>query len=226
METRTAIASAFIRDRLFPLHCLGCDAEGAWVCAVCNDTLLFLSPVWQAGPPLLSGTTAVFAYDQKVVHDAVYALKYAFAESVMSWIQEAIAAWLEEGGRGMFPRDAVLVPVPLHRRRYAERGFNQAELLARVLGDLLSLPVAPLLIRSRNTDHQARKTRVERLQNVADAFALSSWSADAVCAIGFHSTIILVDDVATTGSTFAACARPLYERGFTEIYGFSFGKET
>lgn len=205
--------------RLFPLLCLGCGKEGVWVCDACEDTLLCLPPVWQVVLPPLRGSTALFTYDQKVVRDMVIALKYRHAELVVPVMGRFIAQWLENGGSDIFPPDSVLVPVPLHRRRYAERGFNQAMLIAQVLGRIVGLPVVSVLRRTRATPHQTQQTRLARWQNVEGAFAVAH---DAVID---GRPIILVDDVTTTGATFAACARPLLAAGVQKIYGFAFARE-
>lgn len=210
----------WVFDRLFPLSCFGCDLEGSWICGACEDALLFLPPVWQQeGPAPLRGSAAVFTYDQRVVRDMVTALKYQYAERVVPVMGGLIARWLLDGGREMFPTDGVIVPVPLHRRRYAERGFNQAELIADALGRLLGQPVIDFIKRTRATRHQTRQTRLLRWQNVDGAFAV----ADDMVIDG--RPIIIVDDVTTTGATFAACARPLAAAGVQKIYGFAFARE-
>lgn len=213
-------AEQWFFDRLFPLHCFGCEREGYWVCGACEDALLFLPPVWQQeGPMPLRGSTAVFTYDQPMVRDMVTALKYQYAELIVPVMGDFIARWLSEGGADLFPADGVIVPVPLHRRRYAERGFNQAELIAEVFGRLLGQPVIGLLRRTRATLHQTRQTRLARWQNVDGAFVVDK---DAVID---GRPVIIVDDVTTTGATFAACARPLMAAGVEKIYGFAFARE-
>jgi ComF family protein len=97
--------------------------------------------------------------------------------------------------------DAQIVPVPLHPRRLAERGYNQAALLAVAMGRQACLKVSTgQLSRVRQTQAQARLDRRQRAQNLRDAFCVSGLS---------RSRIILVDDVVTTGHTVDACARVL-----------------
>lgn len=207
-----------VGDRLFPLNCLGCDAEGSWVCGACEDALLFLLPVWQEAVPPLQGVIAVYPYDAKVVREAVHALKYLYATAVVEWMNGAINAWCAAGGADLFSSDCVIVPVPLHRRRYVERGFNQAALIAMALGAAVGRPVAPLLRRIRATNPQMAQTRAGRLLNVYNAFAVIPGSA-------IPRTAIIVDDVVTTGATLAACARALETAGARTVYGFAFAKE-
>lgn len=218
MKGAVVAVDQFVTDRLFPLHCLGCDTEGSWVCGACEDALLFFPAVWREGPAPLVGVTAVYTYDQPVVREAVQALKYQYAEGVMTWMAQAIERWCSDGGDEMMPADAIIVPVPLHRKRYAERGFNQAALIAAVLGRVLGRPVMSLLRRKHATTPQVMQTRLGRMQNVADAFSVRSDTP-------VPATLVVVDDVTTTGATLAACARVLMAAGATRVYGFAFAKE-
>jgi ComF family protein len=99
----------------------------------------------------------------------------------------------------------VLVPVPLHARRLATRGYNQAALLAQELSDSAGLACLPrLLVRARETERQVGKARIERLTNAQGAFELRKPGPKRV---------VLVDDVVTTGSTVRACAQALMAGG-------------
>jgi ComF family protein len=103
------------------------------------------------------------------------------------------------------PRDVVFAPVPLHGKRLAERGYNQAALLARDLARGLGRKCSPrLLARTRDTEHQVGKSRLERLTNAQDAFVLREPAT---------SEVVLIDDVVTTGATVRACAQALARGG-------------
>jgi len=113
----------------------------------------------------------------------------------------------ESISRTLPPVDA-LVPVPLHPARQRERGFNQSEHLARILGTALNVPLAEDVIRRvRNTPSQTDLGREQRQHNVRQAF-----KADASQQTG--GRVLLVDDVLTTGSTLVACENALAEAGF------------
>jgi ComF family protein len=113
--------------------------------------------------------------------------------------------------------DAIL-PVPLHPLRRRERRFNQSELLARLLSDHTKLPMrTDLLIRSKETGTQVGLTEAQRRANVQGAFDVPE---------RFHGTLtgkrfIVVDDLMTTGSTLASCARALRRRGAGEVFGLT-----
>ena len=105
-----------------------------------------------------------------------------------------------------------LVPVPLHSRRFRERGYNQAwELCLTLRRRFPGLPLAPILRRTRYTTMQASLHREDRLNNLQGAFALSRlpWNRHRVSG----RTVLLVDDVLTTGATLSECARILIEEG-------------
>lgn len=103
--------------------------------------------------------------------------------------------------------DAV-VPIPLARSRYLERGYNQAERLAAGIAERMDIPVFDCLERTRSTRSQTSLSKTKRRTNVSGAFGLKS--KDATIA-GLH--VILVDDILTTGATTLAAARPLLEAG-------------
>jgi competence protein ComFC len=106
----------------------------------------------------------------------------------------------------------VIVPVPLHPARQRERGFNQAALLAERLGPHLGVPVRSVLQRVRYTTTQTAFDRGERIQNLRHAFRLRK-NADVR-----KLSVLLIDDVLTTGSTLSECARVLKENGARCVY--------
>lgn len=106
-------------------------------------------------------------------------------------------------------RSVFLVPVPLHKKRLAERGFNQAEALAKKIGERAHMPVCNVLRRDTHTSPQAKLAKAERLMNVKGVFSIG-----APLPAG---TPVLVDDVATTLSTLQECAAVLKEAGYEEV---------
>ncbi len=114
----------------------------------------------------------------------------------------------------------MLVPVPLHRKRLRERGYNQSALLAKQLGKLTGLPVEEnCLVRQRPASPQARSSNVEeRRQNVSGAFACVNDRLDG-------KKVILIDDVATSGATLEACADALKDSGVSAVWGLTFARE-
>ena len=148
---------------------------------------------------------AVDRYDGRM-KEVIHALKYERRRSIARPLGELMRL---TGARIL--RDAdVVVPVPLHPRREYQRGFNQADDLARHLG----VPVIPLLKRVVFTQSQIELPKEERHRNVKDAFA---FAPDSRSLIPDPRVVVLVDDVSTTGATLDACARVLKGNGVKEV---------
>ena len=219
-------------DILFPPYCVGCGKEGAFICLSCRRALPRITPPicpkcgrpqasgilcpdcagWQAA---IDGIRSPFRFEG-AMREAIHRLKYqnlrALAVPLASMLQEYLNS---------SPLDVdVLMPVPLHRKRLRERGYNQARLLAQELGRLINIAVADdVLVRRRHTPPQARTTTVqERRLNIADAFA---------CLDGRMRgrKVLLLDDVATSGVTLDACARVLKANGVASVWGLAMARE-
>ena len=110
----------------------------------------------------------------------------------------------------------VLVPIPLHKKKRQVRGFNQAEILAEVLGEKLQIPVGNnWLCRKKDTLPQKELSDTERLKNLTKAFEVNKERFSSV------GKVMLVDDIYTTGSTIEACAKVLYDAGVKEVFFIS-----
>ena len=153
-------------------------------------------------PPHIALATAIGPYDE-TLKAIVHALKY----DRRSTIARGLARQMALAGRNVLDGADAAVPVPLHRARERERGFNQARELARHIG----VPVLDALVRSRRTAAQADLPKARRAANVRGAFALKP-GTDVEGRV-----LVLVDDVSTTGSTLNACAAPLLDAGAREI---------
>jgi ComF family protein len=118
----------------------------------------------------------------------------------------------------------LLVPVPLHPARQRERGYNQAELLARAFGDRIGLPVVNTgLRRARSTRPQISLNASDRRENVQDAFTYQPRTADQGDAVRGRR-VLVVDDVCTTGSTLEACSLALKAGGASSVWGFTLAR--
>ncbi|MGH2365338.1 MAG: ComF family protein [Chloroflexota bacterium] len=139
-----------------------------------------------------------------LLREAIHRLKYSGHRG----LAVELAAWLEVAAAAYMDQVEALVPVPLHPARQRARGYNQSALLARELGQRCHMPVEDeLLARVVDTRDQVKLTRVERQRNVRGAFACARPSAVA------GRSLLLVDDVCTTGSTLLACAAALTAAG-------------
>src|SRR6266705_1564962 len=135
---------------------------------------------------------------RQVIHEFKYGRQIHLRHLVGRWLNSAL-----DDERLRQSHFDVIVPVPLHPARQRERGFNQAGLLAELLSAETSIPVKPLLERTRYTTTQTALDRAERMENLHNAFRLRK-NADVR---GLR--VLLVDDVLTTGSTLNECARIL-----------------
>lgn len=149
----------------------------------------------------ISAACAIGLYEG-ALRDIIHALKYDGRRSIAG----PLSALMSTHGSPVLAGADLIVPVPLHPRRQRERGFNQADVLARGLG----VPVARALRRTRVTASQVELPAHERRLNVLDAFALTTPLTDA-------SIVVLVDDVTTTGATLEACAEVLLDGGVREV---------
>ena len=160
--------------------------------------------------PRFTAARAAVLFDgvaRNLIHRFKYDRKVHLAWPLSLLAQEGLTSFTTSLGADL------LIPVPLHRRRLRERGFNQAVLLGRPLAKAWDMPlVVDNLKRIRWTEPQVTLSAAEREANVRGAFAL----ADPAALRG--KKIILLDDVYTTGSTVAECSRVLRKAGADEIY--------
>jgi ComF family protein len=141
---------------------------------------------------------------------AVQELKYRSRRRIAGRLAEAMLALPPV--RGVLAGASVLVAVPLHPRRKRTRGFNQSELLAQELGRRAGLATAArALVRRTDTPPQTGLSAAARRANVKGAFAVRGHGQIA------GRTVVLVDDVLTTGATATACARALTQAGAREV---------
>jgi ComF family protein len=153
------------------------------------------------------------AYSPRMAR-AILLLKYGNVVPLGAWFARSLAGIVERQPEG-FAADAV-VPVPLDRGRLRERGYNQAELIARPLARLLGIPFRSyLLVRTRPRPSQLHLTRRERWETVRGAYATHKMAqVDKL-------RVLLVDDVFTTGATLDACSRALKEAGAARVVGLT-----
>ena len=155
---------------------------------------------------------AVAAYRSRgLVRKLVHEFKYGRQRQ----LRHPLAAWLGETMRDARLRGRrfdVIVPVPLHRARERERGFNQALLLAELLSRQVAVPLRDLLERIRYTTTQTAYDRSERMENLRDAFRLRKKMHVR------ELRVLLIDDVLTTGSTLSECARVLKDAGALSVH--------
>ena len=148
---------------------------------------------------------------RKILYDLKYSNKRDNADML---VHEAAARFKEILSRW---DPEMLIPIPLNRKKKLQRGFNQAELLADRLSRLTGIPVDPvMLIRSRETSPQKGLDRDQRMKNIRGAFE----AADGNC--NSYRTVLVVDDIYTSGSTISEAARILKAAGVKTVYFLTF----
>ncbi len=211
--------SQAVLNLLFPPRCLGCRRPGLLLCRGCVAAFPLLdgalcvvcsTPLLQPGTcarcasqrPAFQKVTSAFRYTG-LVRRAILALKYSNRPGLASPLAVALAGMVERPGEG-----AALCAVPMHAEREAARGYNHAALLAAELARCWGLPLMPgeALTRLIATPSQVQLDYEGRLANVQGAF-----SAQASTVRG--QTIVLIDDICTTGATLNACAEELLAAG-------------
>ena len=161
----------------------------------------------------LSNLRSMWEFEDNV-QIIIHRLKYKHKTSVAAKISQYMSNLIE------FDKDIdLLIPVPLHKKRRRERGYNQSTLICKAISKIKGIPTNEIsLQRIKNTKSQTKLNINERKKNVADAFRVVNRSEIE------NKTILLVDDVITTGSTINACAQQLKNNGAKEIYAISAAK--
>ena len=222
----------WLLDLLLPPRCPSCReivrVDGSF-CAACWNELRFLTPPWcakcgapfahdlgaavECGACLLKAPRYTTARSALAYDGAAKPVLLGFKHGDRQHLARLMAPQLARVGAEWLGSEALLVPVPVHPWRLWTRGFNQAALLARALARRTGTPLAvDALVRVRPTTSSRGMGRRARARNVKDAFRLAR--PDAVRG----RTIVLIDDVLTTGATANARARVLLRGGATAVH--------
>lgn len=218
-------------DAVYPPTCPICDrviAKPAKVCEDCRKKLNYIqSPrCLKCGKPVENDETEVcydcskrkHAFERGVAlwgytdetRNSIYRFKYqncrvyskVYVEEMIDSLGDIIKSWKCEA----------ILPVPIHARKLRERGFNQAELLAKDLSEILGIKMdAGILARNRYTKPQKELDDNERIKNLENAFIIQENVVQ-------YKRVLLVDDIYTTGATIDSCAKVLKEKGVEEVY--------
>ena len=209
---------------LFPLRCLACGEAGVHrrdLCAACHAALPWQGPACPrcalpvpgggpcasclAAPPPLDRVHAVFDYAFPADR-LLPRLKFHGDFAAGRVLAQAMAVHCSG-----LPRPGAIVPIPLHRARLRERGYDQALELATPLARALRLPLlANALLRRKTTTAQSRLDAAARQRNLRDAFVVADRT-------DVPAHVVLVDDVMTTGATLHAAARALHAAGVSRV---------
>ncbi len=238
----------FTLDLLFPIRCLGCnqisqksqDTRENWVCHSCFEKIKLKIGFECAfcSSRTLNGETCPFCrrenwldylwaatnYSDPLIKKILWAYKYKFIYSLKFPLSRLLLKFLKEKQRDKFIENyrgqLLMLPVPIHRLRLNWRSYNQSELITQELAEVLGITTtANTLARFKKRKPQAEiQNKEERVENTKGIFACIQ--PDKVK----DKTIILVDDVTTTGSTLNECAKVLKQAGAKKVIGLVVAK--
>ena len=227
-------------DFVFPKYCVNCRKIGAYICANCFSFISFdvsmiclvcnrasidgLTHPGCVDRYAIDGAFSAINY-KGIVKKLIYNFKYKpylsdlknslvelFYESIIQ--NELFMQTIEQPDN----EAVVLVPIPLHRKRLRERGYNHAKLLAEGLSKKLNLKLLEVLKRTKETKSQFGLKLDERKKNIKGAFIRNT-------KYEIHNTIFLVDDILTTGSTLLEAANVLKRNGAKKVWGITLARD-
>jgi len=231
LKTKLTEARDSILDLIFPPRCVGCGSEGDFLCDACIRLLPTLpSPFCErCGIPVTDGKLCPKCSDfnmaidgirspflhEGLAREMIHQLKYHHLKVLAKPMAELLEEFLTSVP---LPCD-IITPVPSHPDRVRSRGYNQAALLAYELGHRCSLPVFDKgLVRVKNTSSQVSLGLTDRWSNVEGAFRCRDHVFE-------DRSVLLIDDVCTTGATLNSCAKALKAAGAATVCGLTLSRE-
>jgi ComF family protein len=211
-------------NSLYPKYCINCGREGSYWCEQCHSKVkpLPLQFCISCGEPAIRGIIhnkcksrymadqllSVTNYQNKIVSSLIVQGKYSFLPEVYELLGQYMVDTLQSQHIS-FPKHALLCPIPLHPSRERWRGFNQSGILAETIAEAYQLEVRPFLTRRKATRTQKNLDRIHRQSNMAGSFAITPSCTQSLPG----KTVIVIDDVTTTGATVGEAAETLKRHG-------------
>lgn len=228
-----------ILDLIFPKKCVGCRKLGDFLCADCFSQVSYnqnyICP--ECFSPCVNGFTHPVCFKRYCLDGAISTVVYNTMvkriirqfkyKPYVSKLSEIIGGIMNEGlsQNESFYRfierfESIVIPVPLSVKRFRERGYNHAQILASCVAKYFGLAMKPnILVRVRNTKPQYKLNRKERLTNIQGAFDIASEQSQV------PKSMILIDDIATSFATLKEAAKTLKLKGAKRVLGVTFAKE-
>jgi competence protein ComFC len=212
-----------VLDYVFPKNCLSCQEEGEYLCSSCFDKIEYIDKfscfICNQGEfemgicPDCQNETGIdqiivaTKYTDNIVGKLVEELKYNYLEDIAEVLGKVLVRQVKQKELSNQITNKTIIPIPLHKKRLAERGFNQSDvILQNIIKEFNNKVEKTFLTRQKATSQQAKLSRVERLSNLKQAFKCDSSK-------GIDKQVILFDDVLTTGATFSEAAKELKRSG-------------
>jgi ComF family protein len=199
----------YFLDLMFPIHCLGCNKEGSHLCDDCVDSIPL--EISQTRTQYVDHLYSATNFDHPLLNRALKEFKYRFVKDLSQPLAKIIKRMLRENN--LVFNYFIAIPVPLSKKRINWRGFNQAELIAKHLDWGITTNI---IFRKKSSKPQADiENKEERSLNVEDNFEINS-KIDVK-----NKNFVLIDDVATTGSTLNECAKIIKQNGAKTVIGIT-----
>ncbi len=209
----------FLLDIFFPSFCAGCKKEGSFLCQNCKEKIPKNNHPCFLKNSKIKKIYCATEYKQTTIKSLVYELKYNSTKSIANNLSEILIKHLKISGFEK-NKNQILIPVPLHKSRLKQRGFNQSLLLAENISKQLQIPVVEnVLFRTKNTKHQTKQeSKIQREKNIKGAFVCKNIHLIK------DKEIILIDDILTTGATLKECAKEISKHKPKNILAFVVAK--
>lgn len=224
-----------ILDLFFPPRCAICNKVGYFVCPRCDSKIIeakefrcpFCGSLSKKGrlcprcrrKNQLTGVIFCGYFKDENLRKIIIEYKYHGIFSLADYLAELLAKRYRQSG----VKVDLIVPVPRDKKRFRERGYDQTALLAKKLAKSLGVNYAEILRKTRKTQSQVGLRRQERIMNLKGAFSLDLPSEEKLNLK--NKTILVIDDVFTTGATLNECAQVLRTIGPKAIWGLVIAKE-
>ena len=217
---------------IFPKKCINCKKEGSYLCEDCLS-LIEINPFQyclcesmarkekceKCKDRNLDKILSATSFKNKIVQEAIHKFKYGYIKELSAPLSFLILSHLYLLGIEI-NKDFVLIPVPLSDKKKRRRGFNQSEELGKIISETTGIELAAdALIKIKETRPQMELGKSERTENIKNCFKVENENKIK------NRTILLLDDVYTTGSTMEECARFLKLSGAKEVWGVTVARE-
>ena len=205
---------------LFPEFCIGCESLNTLLCRNCYETIEFLQFALSSKEkcPNLSSITCCCYYDglaKKIIQELKYHSVIAAGKTVAHLMYYTC----------YLPEHCVVTFVPMHKKKIGKRGFNQTEVIATELSKLTNKPVAQLLVKTQTTKSQMSiHSKDIRKQNIIGTISINPQVSTH--ATKTYTSVLIIDDVFTSGATLEYCAKILTDFGFTTVHGLCFAHQS
>lgn len=203
-----------VLELLFPTSCVDCQQPGDLLCERCYESISIDYDALPLKFPYVKGVFVASSLNQKIIENAIYKFKYNFVYDLAGPLSQVLADFLIYKTNRHFLLDIdLIIPVPLSRKRYLYRGFNQSEILGRILSGRFGWELQADIVQRKHTP----KTQVElgyqdRLKNVKGVFSVANEK------VLKNKKVLIIDDVLTTGSTISELAKVLKKAGVSEVW--------